>query len=173
MVNLVIDNLNTKLYNIPINVSKATKHKYMEVINKDYSKYLEAIALSGGFCMYKQFGMLISTFNKHKDLSDGTMSVYTSSMVKNLETLGFIGTSFLNRNKYVYLKHPTFALIDGDYNTSRRLILKNELKINKFTTNIIKMEYLINYDECFPKDILDKQLLWITKIGRASCRERV
>lgn len=160
---MILDNLNLKDYKIPINIPNTTRHRYMEVINKDYGKYLEAIALSGGFCMYKQFGKLLNAFNYYKDLSDGTIEVYTTSILKDIEDLGFIGSDYLNRNKYIYLRHPAFALVEGDYKTSKRLVLKNELKINRFITNIIKMEYLINYNNYFSSGTLDKQLLWVTE----------
>lgn len=163
VIRLIIKDLNNKKYNIPKNVPKSTKFKYIHIIQRDYSKYLEAISISGGMCMFMQFRKLVNAFYGNNSLADGTIRVYASSIINELEDLGFIGTEYLNKNKYIYLKHTAYALVEGDYKTNKRLRLKTELKIDRFTINITKMEYLIKYRESLSSAIIEEQLTLITK----------
>lgn len=160
---MIIERLKQKEYKIPKNASKRAEYRHLEVIHMGYAKYLEAISLSGNFCMVGQFQELINSFNKEAEYSKTTLSVYASKIIKRLKKLGFIDTDYLNKYKYLYLKRQSFALVEGDTNTTRRLDKKNELKTDRFLNSLIKLQYLIDYNDSFNYSNMNNQLLHITK----------
>lgn len=160
---MIIDYLNNKEYKIPKGLSETIKLKHNVVIKKGYAKYLEAIALSGGFCMFKQFGKLIDSFNNTKELTEGTIEVYTTLIIKELEELNFVKSEYLNKMKYIHLRHSAFVLVTGDLQTGRRINKRNAFKLNRFTINIMKMEFLIKYKNYYSLDFLEDQLIMITR----------
>ncbi|MCQ4924826.1 hypothetical protein NE686_17120 [Tissierella carlieri] len=159
---MIIEYLSKKEYSIPKNIPITTKSKYAEVIEKRYAKYLDVIAMCGAFCMIDQFSRLIEAFNKDKEYTRNSVNRYSTVITKRLEELGFIGSGYLSKYKYIYLRQPAFALYEGDYLNHRRLNIKNDLKTDKFLNSIIKVEYLIDYDDYFHYKTLNKQLLDIT-----------
>jgi len=155
--------LKDKSYNIPVNAPLSSEHRYLDVINKGYSKYLDSIYQCGNLCMLSQFVDIVKNFEADRGFSENYYYKFSINIIKDLEKLGFISTHYLNRHKYIYLKQPTFALISGNYKVSRRANKRNDLKTEKFFSTIIRMEYLLKYGETFSHEYLDSQLLQITK----------
>lgn len=161
---LITRELNEKKYSIPKNVPPTTASKYFEVITRGYAKYLDAIAMCGNFCMVDQFRKLFEVLNKEKEYKDSSIRKYTTTIIRRLEELDFIGTDYLSKYKYIYLRQPAFAFHEGDYINSRRLNMKNEMKTDKFLTSLIKIEFLIDSGTSYSHENLNKQLLDITKM---------
>lgn len=158
----IVKKLNEKKYNIPKNIAKSTLKRYETVIKKGYGKYLELISKCGPLCMQSQFTELIKIFNEERPVKDSTLKIYTSNILKELEELGFIEREYLNNNKYIYLKYPTYALVVGDYKNSYRVDRKEDLKTDKFINSILKIEYFIKFRKILPYSNMHDQLLKIT-----------
>lgn len=160
---MIIDTLSNKEYKMPSNVSIRNEYKYLKAITEGYAKYLEAISLCGGVCMLEQFAELINAFNKDADYSKKTLSIYASRIARDLEELGFVGLDFLNRYKYIYLRNPAFAIIEGDVENSKRFDKRRELRTNRFISSLMKLQYLIEFDDYFYYENMNSQLVEITK----------
>lgn len=154
--------MKNKAYNIPLNVPTRTAHKYLEVIERGYVKYLEAIDICGKYIMYQQFNKLV-------DLMEPTLNTSLSServartIIKRLTELGFIESSNINRNKFLYLKKPAFAFLSQDYINSSRVNLGKDIKNDKFQISILKVEYLLRFGDLIHSETMFNQLNRITK----------
>jgi hypothetical protein len=85
-------------------------------------------------------------------------------IINELEDLGFVACDFFNQNKYLYLKKPSLALIDGDYNTGTRNNLAKSLKNNKFMFALMNVEYFLQNNSILHFSDMHSQLLYITKV---------
>lgn len=160
---VVINTLCKKEYKMPINIPLNSKHRYVEALIKGYPKYIEAIGLCGNFCMFSQFEQLFKLFNLSNNYTESTINKYTPLLINDLERLGLIGTEYLNKYKYIYLRQPSFALITGDYKNNKRINKSAEMKTGKFLTSLFKIEYLINYDDVFLYKAFNDHLISISK----------
>lgn len=156
-----LDSIRNKTYEVPLNVPSTTIHKYVEVIEKGYAKYLEAIDLCGKFIMYKQFYKLVGLFepNLNKDESRERIGRF---IIRKLEKLGFIFSSNINKNKFLYLKKPGLSFSAGDYKNSSRVTLSDDLKNDRFQISIMKVEYLLEHGEIIHNTTMFNQLMNIT-----------
>ena len=112
--------------------------------------------------MLDQFQRLVGVLEKNVYKND-YLRKKTNEIIKNLKRLGFIEVGNLNKYKYVYLRQPTFALISGDYNNSRRTNKKKDFKTQRFYETVTKIEYFLEYNEIFPFYNIDTQLVHITR----------
>jgi hypothetical protein len=135
-----------KSYEVPNNIPSNTSYKYLKAINFGYAKYLDIIFYCDGFAMYKQVEGLFAKMEGQKRNEESNRKA-TSKAIKDLKDMGFVGTSNINQNKFVYLKKPAFALVLGDYNCSNRINLAKDLKNDRFRISILKMEYFLGNDE--------------------------
>ncbi|NBI07624.1 hypothetical protein [Senegalia massiliensis] len=137
-----IEYYSNKEYDIPKNVSEKTEHRYLEIINLGYAKFLDILGNCDGFAMYKQFEKLVYLFDGENRTKESNRKI-TLGIIKKLEILKFIGTQKVNQNKFLYLKRPAFALLSGDYNKFKRINLNKDLKNDKFRISILKLEYFL------------------------------
>lgn len=156
--------LKNKVYTIPLNIPTSSVSKYKEVIKFDYSKIIEAIALCGDIAMFNQFFELVRLLNSEKGCTDNGYKKAARTTISRLEGLGFIGTNYLNRHKYLYLKQPAYAVAEGDYLTHRRANLKQKLKTDKFIQSITKLQNFIENDFVYTYSNLFNQLMHITNL---------
>lgn len=156
------DYFKNKNYELPSDLPPRTSHKYMEVINEGFAKYLEVAFLSGGFVMYKQVIKLMGLF-EGKGRTEDTNEKYAYTMVKRLEELGFIKSDYINRNKVFYLRKPALVLVTNNANTTHRVNIAKDLKNDKFKIAILKVEYFIEFNELLHHQTMFEQLKLITK----------
>lgn len=154
-------NLVSKDYVVPLNIPKSTAYKYQQVISRGYAKYLDAIFACGGVCMLNQLIDLIEYF-EIKKLTYAGYAKRARVMLTKLEELGFVEIEYLNRNKYIILKHPAVALSDGDYKTHRRVSVKDLFRSDKFMCSITKFQSLLDYGYVSEYENVFKQLYSIT-----------
>lgn len=156
-----LDSIRNKVYEIPVNIPPTTSHKYMEVIEKGYAKYLETIDLCGKFIMYKQFYKLVGLFEPNLS-TDESRERTGRFIIRKLEALGFIASSNINKNKFLYLKKPGFSFAAGDYKNHSRINLSSDLKNDRFQISIMKVEYLLEHGEVIHSSTMFSQLMNIT-----------
>lgn len=154
--------ITSKEYTLPINIPQNTDYKYLEVIQKGYAKYLEAIDLCGRMIMFKQFYELVDLLNKGS-LKNSSRERIGLNIIKRLTELGFVDSHYINRNKFLYLKRPAIAIVSGNYNSGQRVNLDKDLKNDKFQVSILKAEYLLKYKEFIHGSTMLNQLKDITK----------
>lgn len=157
-----LDNIRNKIYEVPLNIPSTTAHKYIEVIEKGYAKYLEIIDLCGKFIMYQQFYKLVSILEPSLT-TDESRERTARRYIKKLKELGFIDNGNINKNKFLYLKKPGFAFTACDYINSSRINLSNDLKNDRFRISLLKVEYLLQYGEIIHNSTMFRQLMSITK----------
>lgn len=155
--------IKNKRYHVPTNVSKSTIKNYKYVIDSDYTKYLYAITLCGGGCMLRQFIELIEKMDEEPKITFAGYTKRARGIIDELEGIGFIETGYLNRNKYILLKHPSVALAIGDYNTYKRVSARSLFKTDKFTQSITKMQGLLDYNFIYKYSEMWDQLISITR----------
>lgn len=155
--------IKNKNYIIPKNVSKSSIRKYKYVINSDYAKYIYAIASCGGVCMLRQFIELLKVMDAESNLTFNGYTRRARIIIDELESFGFVEVGYLNRNKYILLKHSSVALATGDYKTHKRVSEKNIFKSDKFINSITKMQGLLDYDFIYEYQEIWEQLIEITK----------
>lgn len=143
--NIILDIYN-KTYDLPEGIKKNIEHKYIEVINKNYSKYLDIIYRCDGFCMYKQFYKLYSMLEIKRNINDATAEVCGNKVINRLIELGFVDCENINTSKFLYLKKPSISLIEGSYKeTKKKINLAKDLKNDRFISSIMKIEYFTQH----------------------------
>jgi hypothetical protein len=157
-----INYFENKKYEVPAELPTKSTYKYFEIISEGYAKYLDIIYLSGGFIMYKQITKLIAIMDG-KNRTQETNEKYTYLMLKRLEQLKFIGSEYINTNKFIYLRKPALILLTNNINTTQRINLNKDLKNDKFKTSILKVEYLIENNELIHHRTMFNQLIAITQ----------
>jgi hypothetical protein len=156
-----LEQIKNKRYEIPLNIPQSTSHKYSEVIEKQYAKYLDAINQCGKFIMFRQFFKLTEAFSPTEN-TEVDKERNGLRIIKRIADLGFIDTASINKNKYIYLKKAAFALSEGDYKNSTRISLASDLKNDRFQIAILKSEYLLQYGEIIHSSTMFTQLKTIT-----------
>lgn len=151
-----------KEYSMPLNIPPQSSYKYLEIIEKGYAKYLEVIDLCGKFIMYQQFNSLVEHFEPTLTKAASRERV-ARLIIKRLIELGFVDSSNINKNKFLYLKKPSFSFSVGDYINSSRVNLGNDIKNDKFQISILKIEYLLKYGEALHSNTMFAQLKEITR----------
>jgi hypothetical protein len=150
-----------KEYTLPKNIPASTTHKYVEIIEKGYAKLLESIDRCGKFIMYKQFYNLIKIMDK-SDITEDTIQKKARLIIKRLTELGFIETSKINKNKFLYLKKSSFAFAEGDYINNSRVNPASDMKNDRFQIAILKVEYMLKHGEIIHSSTMLNQLKYIT-----------
>jgi hypothetical protein len=162
--NLNLSEIKTREYSIPLNVSKSAIKRYEDAISNDYAKYIYTISICGGGCMLSQFIDLLIQMDLDTNISREGYVKRARIILRHLEELGFVETGYLNRNKYIILKHPAVALAEGDYRTHKRVSARELFKSDKFTYSITKMQALLDYGFVYQYTDLWDQLVGITEI---------
>lgn len=157
-----IKSLSDKVYGIPKNSPMQNSHRYQEVINLGYAKYLDIIYHCGRFAMVQQFYQLLKLF-EGKERTDESNATIGNNMLQRLIELGFVGSEFINVNKFIYLKHPSIALVAGDYRSAVRTNVAQELKNSRFKIAILNIDYFLHYGQILHSSIMFRQLQDITK----------
>lgn len=161
----VFKKLNKKKYNIPNNVSQGYSYKrYKKVIEKDWGKYLEALVRCGPFSMNQQFIELTKNLDQERDITDKYRIVWANSVIDELEKLRFISTDYLNNYKYIYLKHPAYALALGEYNHGYKISFKEDFNNKTFIDSILRVEYLLKHNDIVGYSNMHNQIYEITKM---------
>jgi len=146
-----------KEYKLPVNLPSSLKHKYVEIIEKEYAKYIDIIYNCGGYIMLDQMTKLIRKYEgNHRKEESNRKAAY--KVLKKLKDLSFVKDGYINRNKYIYLRKAGLALATGDYNTSERLVSIKSISNIKFKISVIKAEYFINKNEIIVNDTLLEEI---------------
>lgn len=138
-----LSELRNKEYCIPENIPSSSSHKYLTIIEKDYSKYIAVIYYCGKYVMQQQFYKIIKKYNPH--LKESSCETNGKKILKELEALGFIKTDHINRNKFIMLRQPSLALITGDYKKTPRINHMQDLKNNNFKVCVMKCDFLLEH----------------------------
>lgn len=159
----MIEEINDKKYKVPDNITERTRCKYVEVIDKGWARYLDVLVQCGQFCMQQQFTKLLEILNTDRNIKDTTLNSYSSRIIKRLEELKFIGSDYINNYKFIYLRQPSFSLVEGDYINNYRINFKKDFKSDKFLNSILRVEYFLEYKNFTPYSNMHEQLYEITK----------
>lgn len=160
----IFKELKNKNYRVPEGISQNHSYKrYKTIIENGWGKYLDALTRCGPFSMRQQFEKLVKILESKKNLSDDSVNVLTTLILRELEDLKFISTDYLNNQKYIYLRKPTYTLIAGEHNHSYKVNFKKDFNNNTFMNSILKVEYLLNYNEIIDYSNMHNQLYMITK----------
>lgn len=98
----------------------------------------------------------------NSDITEDTIQRKSRLIIKKLTELGFIEASFINKNKFLYLKKSAFAFAEGDYINSSRVRQSSDLKNDRFQIAILKVEYMLAYGEIIHSSTMLRQLKYIT-----------
>lgn len=129
-------------YKVPNDVPLKAQHKYLEVIEKGYAKYIAFIYESGGYVMLDQMTKYVSSLEgKNRKKESNRKETY--KMIKRLKELKFVKDDYINKNKYLYLRKPGLALMTGFYNTNKRSKSISDITNEKFRTSIANAEYFL------------------------------
>jgi hypothetical protein len=158
---LNIEDFINKEYVITKNIPPSNSHKYVEVIERGYAKLLEAIDRCGKFIMYHQFYNLIKVMEK-TNITEDALQRKSRCIIKRLSVLGFVDSSSINNNKFLYLKKSAFAFAEGDYINSSRVTLSSDMKNDRFQIAILKVEYMLEHGEIIHSSGMINQLKYIT-----------
>lgn len=156
-----VEDFISKTYDIPRNIPSGTSHKYLELVNKGYAKYLEIINLCGNFAMYKQFYKLVKIYEGQNRTERSNENV-ANKIINHLIELGFLGSSHINKNKFVYLRKSGIAVATGDYNNNQRVSLVKDLKNDKFIISVLRLEYFLSHQVVLHYTNMINQLRFIT-----------
>ncbi len=157
-----VEYFGTKKYVVPLNIPKTHTHKYQEVINLGYAKYLDMVYNCGKFIMFNQFQQLLEKY-EGKNRTEESNQTIASNIVSRLEDLGFINSEYINKNKFIYLRKPAFAIVYGNYKNNARLNLNKELKNDRFKIAIMTVELFLKRDIILHNTYMMEQLKRITK----------
>lgn len=159
----ILNELSNKKYNVPSDITQKRTLKYYEiVIEKGWAKYLDALTRCGPFAMRPQFVELIDILEPNKYVSNATLNSQATLILQELEKLNFISTGFLNNYKYIYLKNSAYTLVLGTKKHPYRYSFKKEFNNEKFIDSLLKVEYLLRYDDILDYSNLQNQLYTIT-----------
>lgn len=159
-----------KKYKLPMNLPSSVKHKYVEVIEKEYAKYVDIIYHFGGYVMLEQM-IKIVTIYEGSNKKESTNRKRTYKILKKLKELDFVKDEYINRYKYIYLRKAGLALATGDYKTSKRISAVKNIKNEKFKIAITKAEYFLEHEEIITNQTFFHALLKITHLVKMQIKK--
>ena len=114
--------------------------------------------------MNQQFIELTKNLDQERDITDKYRIVWANSVIDELEKLRFISTDYLNNYKYIYLKHPAYALALGEYNHGYKISFKEDFNNKTFIDSILRVEYLLKHNDIVGYSNMHNQIYEITKM---------
>lgn len=158
----MLEDFNKKEYAVPRGIPLQHSHKYLEVINMGWAKYLDIINSCGKYIMFPQFYELIGLFEGNgRTLSSN--EIIGNKVLSRLEELGFVGSEYAGKIKYAYLKLPGMAVGSGVYSNKKKIVRSAALKNDKFKTTILNVECFLRTHMLFSSETMVEQLKKITK----------
>jgi hypothetical protein len=155
-----------KKYKLPMNLPSSVKHKYVEVIEKEYAKYVDIIYHFGGYVMLEQM-IKIVTIYEGSNKKESTNRKRTYKILKKLKELDFVKDEYIN----IYLRKAGLALATGDYKTSKRISAVKNIKNEKFKIAITKAEYFLEHEEIITNQTFFHALLKITHLVKMQIKK--